>query len=126
MHALKKFGTSLTVIGSLILMICVALLSVSWANDGRWGWFVLGMVIIAVNVGLIVTEMRPKPKPLPWTLSEVREVTDGIHNEVNAIRKLRRADRGLSLEKAATLVRQARSEGSGGKDGPAGKDGSAG
>ena len=111
MHALKKFGTSLTVIGSLVLMVCVALLSVSWANDGRWGWFALGMVI--------VTELRPKPKPLPWTLSEVREVTDGIDNEVNAIRKLRRADRGLSLEKAAKLVRQARSEPSGGRDGVA-------
>ena len=117
MHALKKFGTSLTVIGSLVLMVCVALLSVSWANDGRWGWFALGMVIIAVNIGLIVTELRPKPKPLPWTLSEVREVTDGIDNEVNAIRKLRRADRGLSLEKAASLVRQARSEPNGGRDG---------
>lgn len=117
MHALKTFGTSLTVIGSLVLMVCVALLSVSWANDGRWGWFALGMVIIAVNIGLIVTEMRPKPKPLPWTPSEVREVTDGIDNEVNAIRKLRRADRGLSLEKAASLVRQARSERNGGRDG---------
>ncbi|MBA4023300.1 MAG: hypothetical protein C0482_13140 [Gordonia sp.] len=111
MHVLKRLGSSLTVIGSLVLMICVALLSVSWANDGRWGWFALGMVIIAVNIALVATELRPKPKPLPWTMSEVREVTAGIDNEVNAIRKLRRADRGLSLEKAAKLVSQARSEG---------------
>lgn len=111
MEVLKKLGSSMTVIGSLVLMICVALLSVSWANDGRWGWFALGMVIIAVNLALVFTELRPKPKPLPWTMTEVHELTDGIENEVNAIRKLRRADRGLSLEKAAKLVRQARSEG---------------
>lgn len=114
MHILKRLGSSLTVIGSLVLMICVALLSVSWANDGRWGWFALGMVIIAVNLALVATELRPKPKPLPWTMAEVHELTDGIDNEVNAIRKLRRADRGLSLEKAANLVRQARSEGTAG------------
>jgi hypothetical protein len=114
MHILKKLGSSMTVIGSLVLMICVALLSVSWANDGRWGWFVLGMAIIVVNIALVVYEVRPKPKPLPWTMAEVHQLTDGIDNEVKAIRKLRRADRGLSLEKAVVLVRQARSEGTAG------------
>ncbi len=111
MEILKKLGSSMTVIGSLVLMICVALLSVNWANDGRWGWFALGMVIIAVNIALVVTELRPKPKPLPWSMTEVHELTDGIDGEVNAIRKLRRTDRGLTLEKAANLLRQARSEG---------------
>lgn len=106
--ALKKLSTSLTLLGSLILAICVGVLTVIWAINGQWVWFVVGVLIIVMNVGLLVTELRPVPTAKTWHTRDVRALIDGVDNDIAAARKLRKADRGLSAVAAWELVQRAR------------------
>ena len=106
--ALKKLSTSLTLLGSLVLAICVGVLTVLWVMNGQWVWFVVGVLIILMNVGLLVTELRPVPTAKTWHTRDVRTLIDGIDNDVAAARKLRKADRGLSAVAAWELVQRAR------------------
>ncbi|SIR94457.1 hypothetical protein [Williamsia sterculiae] len=104
---LRGFSTALTLLGSVILIGCVGYLMVGWWDDKRWTWLILGVVVIAVNLALLFTRLRPTPKPRDWTVDEVREVIAPIHGEVAQIRTLRRRDRGLGLAQAVELVRAA-------------------
>lgn len=108
---MKTLANSLTLIGSVVLIGCVGYLMGGWWRDERWGWVVIGAVVIVANLGVVVVRLKPTPKPRDWTLDEVRAVIDPIHGEVAQIRTLRRADKGLSLVQAATLVSEARGDG---------------
>lgn len=111
--ALKKLSTSLTLLGSLILAICVGVLTVLWAMNGQWIWFVVGVLIILMNVALLVTELRPVPTAKTWHTRDVRALISGTDNDVAAARRLRKADRGLSAIAAWELVQRARKSESG-------------
>ncbi|WP_299573090.1 hypothetical protein [uncultured Williamsia sp.] len=107
---MKTFANSLTLIGSVVLIGCVGYLTVGWWDDRRWGWVVIGAVVIVANLGVVAVRLRPTPKPRDWTIEEVRAVIEPIHGEVAQIRTLRRADKGLSLAQAASLVSEARAD----------------
>ncbi|MGC4961182.1 hypothetical protein ACPXCG_11890 [Gordonia sp. DT218] len=62
------FSRGMTIVGSVILMVCVALLTVNWWREGRWLWVVIGIAIVVVNIGLIFLQFRrrkltPPPRP---------------------------------------------------------------
>lgn len=107
---MRTFANSLTLIGSVVLIACVGYLLGGWWDDRRWGWVVIGVVVIVANLGVVFVRLRPTPKPRDWTVDEVRAVIEPVHGEVAQIRTLRRADRGLSLAQAASLVSEARAD----------------
>jgi len=64
----QGFSRGMTIVGSIILMVCVGLLTVTWWRDGRWLWVVIGIAIIGVNIALIFLQFRKAklaPKPAP-------------------------------------------------------------
>ncbi|GGF10148.1 hypothetical protein GCM10007298_02650 [Williamsia phyllosphaerae] len=107
-QGMRTFSKILTLIGSVILIGCVGYLMVGWWDEKRWAWLAIGVIVIAVNLGVVVVRLKPTPKPRDWTVDEVRAVIEPIHGELTQIRTLRRADKGLTLAKAAELVAQAR------------------
>ena len=58
----QTFSRGVTIVGSAILLVCVALLTVNWWQEGRWVWVGLGIAIVVVNIGLIVLQFR-RPRP---------------------------------------------------------------
>lgn len=64
--AAQRVSLITTVVGSLILMIFVGLMTAMWWGDQRWGWVVLGVVVIVVNVVFVVLQLRKlRAKPVP-------------------------------------------------------------
>ncbi|MGV9712634.1 hypothetical protein ACWDTI_18460 [Gordonia sp. NPDC003424] len=61
----QSFSRGMTIVGSIILMICVALLTVNWWNEGRWVWVAIGIAIIIVNIALVFLQFRRRKFPTP-------------------------------------------------------------
>ncbi|MDY6810508.1 hypothetical protein GIY30_20320 [Gordonia sp. HNM0687] len=61
----QTFSRGMTIVGSAILLICVALLTINWWQEGRWVWVGLGIAIVVVNIGLIVLQFRRPKGPRP-------------------------------------------------------------
>jgi membrane protein YdbS with pleckstrin-like domain len=107
---MRTLANSLTLIGSVVLIGCVGYLMGGWWREERWGWVVIGVVVIVANLGVVAVRLRPTPKPRDWSIDEVRAIIEPVHGEVAQIRTLRRADKGLSLAQAAMLVSEARGQ----------------
>ncbi|GAB17657.1 hypothetical protein GOEFS_036_00960 [Gordonia effusa NBRC 100432] len=58
MAAAQRVSTITTIVGSLILMIFVGLMTSIWWGDERWGWVILGVVVIVVNVVFVVLQLK--------------------------------------------------------------------
>ncbi|MFW0786620.1 hypothetical protein AAFP35_19165 [Gordonia sp. CPCC 206044] len=56
----QSFSRGMTIVGSVVLMVCVALLTVNWWREGRWVWVVIGIAIVAVNIALIFLQFRKR------------------------------------------------------------------
>lgn len=41
------------IIGALLLAVCIALLMITWVDDGNWLWVVFGGVVIVANTAFI-------------------------------------------------------------------------
>lgn len=54
----QSFSRGMTIVGSVILMVCVALLTVNWWREGRWVWVAIGIAIVLVNIGLVFLQFR--------------------------------------------------------------------
>ncbi|MCH5644549.1 MULTISPECIES: hypothetical protein [unclassified Gordonia (in: high G+C Gram-positive bacteria)] len=54
----QNFASILTIVGAIILMVCVGALTYTWWRDGRWLWVALGIAIIVVNIALIYLQFR--------------------------------------------------------------------
>ncbi len=52
------FSRGMTIFGSVILMVCVALLTVNWWNEGNWLWVAIGIAIVLVNIALVFLQFR--------------------------------------------------------------------
>ncbi|GAB89285.1 hypothetical protein [Gordonia rhizosphera] len=52
------FSRGMTIFGSVILMVCVALLTVNWWNEGNWLWVAIGIAIVMVNIALVFLQFR--------------------------------------------------------------------
>ncbi len=62
----QGFSRGMTIVGSIILMVCVGLLTITWWRDGRWLWVAIGIGIIVVNIALIFLQFRKaKLQPRP-------------------------------------------------------------
>lgn len=59
----QSFSRGMTIVGSVIVMICVGLLIVNWWNESRWGWVAIGIAIILVNIALIFLQFRRRKFP---------------------------------------------------------------
>ncbi|MEE4024394.1 hypothetical protein V1Y59_15010 [Gordonia sp. PKS22-38] len=63
----QNVSRGMTIAGSLILMVCVGVLTVGWWRDGRWFWVAIGIAVVVVNIVLVVLQFRrrtpPDPKP---------------------------------------------------------------
>ena len=62
----QTFASSLTIVGAIILMVCVSALTYTWWRDGRWVWVAIGIAIILVNIAMIFLQVRRRkltPKP---------------------------------------------------------------
>lgn len=67
-QAAQGFSRWMVTIGGVILIVCVGLLTYTWWLDGRWGWVILGVALIVVNVVMIAMTFRkarltPPPPP---------------------------------------------------------------
>ncbi|MBT0567092.1 hypothetical protein [Williamsia sp. CHRR-6] len=105
--AARGLSKIMILLGSLVMLGCVGYLMIGWWDDRRWFWIAVGVVVILANIGVLIAQFRPTPKPRDWTLDEVRELIEPIHGETAQIRTLRRADKGLGLVQAVELVRAA-------------------
>lgn len=61
----QAVSRGMTIFGSAILMVCVALLTVSWWRDGRWVWVGIGIAVVVVNIAFVVLQFRRKPLTPP-------------------------------------------------------------
>lgn len=60
----QTFSRGMTILGSVVLTVCVVLLTAQWWSTGRWLWVAIGIAIIAVNIMLVVLQFRrPRLKP---------------------------------------------------------------
>ncbi len=51
---------AMTVVGSIILIGCVGYLSIGWFVDGRWGWGLVGIAMILVNLAMVFLQFRKR------------------------------------------------------------------
>ncbi|MFW0789381.1 hypothetical protein [Gordonia sp. CPCC 205333] len=58
MAAAQRVSMITTIVGSIILMIFVGLMTAIWWGDERWGWVILGVVVIVVNVIFVVLQLK--------------------------------------------------------------------
>ncbi|HMS74852.1 hypothetical protein [Gordonia sp. (in: high G+C Gram-positive bacteria)] len=59
---------AMTIAGSIILIGCVGYLSIGWFADGRWGWGLVGIAMIVVNLAMVFLQFRKRklaPAPTP-------------------------------------------------------------
>ncbi|GAA1482088.1 hypothetical protein GCM10009624_25280 [Gordonia sinesedis] len=54
----------MVIVGGIIMLVCVGFLTVSWWQEGRWVWVVLGILLIVVDIALVILTFR-KPSLTP-------------------------------------------------------------
>ncbi len=64
---------AMTVVGSILLIGCVGYLSIGWFADGRWGWGIVGVAMILVNLAMVYLQFRKRRlAPAPPARTPVR------------------------------------------------------
>lgn len=52
------FSRGMVVVGGIIMLVCVAMLTVYWWQQHRWVWVGMGIVLIVVDVGMVALTFR--------------------------------------------------------------------
>ncbi|MDL9938406.1 hypothetical protein QSJ18_16770 [Gordonia sp. ABSL1-1] len=75
----QGYASGMTIVGAIILMVCVGALTFTWWQDGKWVWVAIGLAIIAVNIGMIYLQFRRrKLTPLPEPGAKRRGLIDPL------------------------------------------------